>query len=70
MTLTLFADAYLSQRYKENTDQIDFYLYEMFSRESWTAQAFEKKSQLGTQLMAVFIIFVQIFITLCGAINV
>jgi hypothetical protein len=69
ITLTLFADAYLGQRYKENSDKIDFYLYEMFSRESWTAQAYEKESQLGTQLMAVFLIFAQIFVTLCGAIN-
>jgi len=69
MTLALMTDSYFALRYSDNSDQIDFNVFEMFCRESWTNQAFDVRGILHIQIMAMTIIFAQLFFTIVGAIN-
>lgn len=69
MTFALVADSYFGIRYTEDSDEIEFNLMELFSRESWTQQAFERMDSLALQIGASFIIFTQLFLTTMGAIS-
>lgn len=43
MTLSLIMDSYFGLRYRDSTDAIEFNALELFARESWTAQAFNRR---------------------------
>lgn len=69
MTLALIADSYFGIRYTEESDEIEFNLLELFSRESWTQQGLDRIDSLALQIAACFIIFTQLFLTSMGTIS-
>jgi hypothetical protein len=69
MVISLIADSYFALRFSENNDQIAFTVYERFAMESWCQDAFNKQGQLTLQIVAVCMIFSQIYLNLVGAHN-
>ena len=68
MTLALSADGYLGVRYTQDSDKIKFNVIELFCRESWTQQCFERQDNLAIQIAGCTIIFAQIFLGVMGSI--
>ena len=69
MTLSLVADSYFGLRYTQDSDNIEFNIIELFCRESWTQQCFERQDSLAIQLAGCTIIFAQIFLTMMGTLS-
>ena len=69
MTLSLIADGYLGVRYTQDSDKIRFNVLELFCRESWTQQCFERQDNLAVQIVGCAIIFAQIFLTVMGSLT-
>jgi len=57
MTISLIADGYFGIRYTEETDEIQFNIIELFSRESWCQECFDRMDNLIVQIAACTIIF-------------
>jgi len=47
MTLSLIMDSYFALRYRDNSDQIEYNALELFARESWTAQVFNRQDNMS-----------------------
>lgn len=69
MLISLAADSYFALRFKQNTDQIKFSVFERFAMESWSQDAFNKRGQVTLQLIGLCVIFVQFFLSMVGAHN-
>lgn len=69
MVLSLLADSYCALRFSENHDQIAFSIVERFAMESWCQDAFNKRGLVMAQIVAVCLIFSQVYLNLVGAQN-
>lgn len=69
MVITLIADSYFALRFKDETDQIKFSVLERFAMENWSQDAFNKAGQVTFQVIAVTLIFTQLFLSIVGAQN-
>lgn len=69
MVVSLLADSYFALRFSENNDKIAFNVVERFAMESWCQDAFNKQGQFFLQVVAVVLIFAQIYMNLVGAHN-
>ena len=69
MTTALLADSYFAMKYQSSSDKLEFNNFELFAQESWTQSAFNNSNSLRLQIFAPTIIFVQIFLTMAGAMD-
>ena len=69
MVITLLADSYCALRFSENNDQINFSVIERFAMESWCQDAFNKRGIITAQIVAVCLMFTQVYLNLLGAHN-
>ena len=69
MTTALLADSYFAMKYQSSSDKLEFNNFELFAQESWTQSAFNNSNGLRFQIFAPTIIFVQIFLTMAGAMD-
>jgi hypothetical protein len=71
MTTALLADSYFAMKYQslESSKKLEFNNFELFAQESWTQSAFTNSNSVRVQIFAPFIIFVQVFLTMAGAMD-
>jgi len=69
MTTALIADSYFAMKYQSASKQLEFNNFELFAQESWTQSAFTNSNSVRVQIFAPTIIFVQIFLTMAGAMD-
>jgi hypothetical protein len=69
MVVALAADSYFALRFKENTDKINFSVFERFAMESWSQEAFNKRGQVTRQIISLCLIFAQLYLSIVGAHN-
>lgn len=67
MVISLIADSYFALRFKDGTDKIKFSVLERFAMENWSQDAFNKAGRFTFQVVAVALIFTQLFLSILGA---
>lgn len=66
LTVSTAADAYFALRYRDNTDVINFTPIERFTMESWTQEAFLRRSNVTLQIVSSLFIFAEFYFGLIG----